>query len=179
MCEVTLTGLTRLETSRLRFELGCEGDPFVDTPITLEGTLAEVIDSLRSVSESLYPAQPGELVLVPPASSSPSPSTPELPRANHEEKSKREPKAKREKAPKSEKTSGGRGYVNWHAIAESLVTGEIDEYVCTQKATSANTTKGNLLRRFPGLDVDVEIVGASANVTVQLGDYDPEARAHA
>lgn len=179
MSEVTLTGLTQLEAARLRFQLGGCSDPFIEAPVTIETSLAEVIAALRSVSEALYPVQPGTLALVPTSGSSSSSANTKSPRTQREPKAKREPSVKREKSSKSEKPGSGRGYVNWYAIVKSLLAGEIDEYVCTQKATSAATTKSNLVKKFPGLDVEIETEGPTATVTVQLGDYDPDARARA
>ncbi len=170
MSDVILTGLTRLETSRLRFELiSRDGDPFVESEVILDGSLSEVIASLQALQMSLYPTQPGGLALVPPADNKTKPSRAAAPRT---------PKTKADKE-KSPKTSGSRTNVNWFSIVESLLAGELDEYVCSQKSSSAPTTKSNLLKKFPGLDVEVDVNGATADISVRLGNYNPDARAHA
>jgi hypothetical protein len=67
--------------------------------------------------------------------------------------------------------NAGKG-VRWGTVVSELESGNIEEFVTGMKPASASTTKSTLLRKYPGLHVDIESVGNSTLIKVKLGRYE-------
>lgn len=158
MCEVLLTGLTKLEECRLRFELATPDDPFIDAPVNLELSLSETTTTLQRVQDA--PAGP----VAPPTSSSAEP----IPR----------PVRRRETANSSatpSETSSKRKNVRWREVVSALCAGDLDIFTCRQNnAAAAANAKWSLTKKYPRLVVDVETTSdGAAQLSVHAGTYQP------
>jgi len=157
MCEIRLSGLTRIEECRLRFELSREDDPFVDAEVALSMTLAETIALLQRVQAAVgeAPAQPRPNEKAPKRRLRQSTVAPAAPRA---------PGAA--KAPTHKNT-------RWKQVVDALCAGDLDVFTRREKsAAAASTVKWQLGKTFPGLDVLTEAsADGSILLSVRQGKY--------
>lgn len=65
----------------------------------------------------------------------------------------------------------GKG-VRWNVVVAELVNGNIDEFTTVLKTPSAATTKSTLLKKYPGLGVDLKSLGDRSQITLKLGAYE-------
>jgi hypothetical protein len=163
---VTISGLDRLEASALRHAMGSD-DPFLDNPIVIDTDLIGVINMLTSVHERLYgPCSAPVLHLVTDAD----PSTQPDAKGNGKQISQR-PVVKDDPAVSPSVLQAGKG-VRWGVVVSELESGNIEEFVTTQKSASAASTKSALTRKYRGLHVELKSNGDTSQIKVRLGDYE-------
>lgn len=138
MCDVRLSGLTRIEECRLRFELSRKDDPFVDATVTIDAPLAAAIALLQRVQTAVGEAETQAIE----------------PRKKPTSGTPRAPVTSVASTPLDESEAPERKNTRWKGIVEALCSGELDVFTRREKSpATAATVKWSLGKTFPGLEV--------------------------